>query len=244
MPTPADGDQDPRRRAPGAGRQGPPTDTRPARFGRARIGRHVLFSRPERRQYQLKMWLIALVVAGALAGVLGAIFGNTLVVFAICVVAGLVIGGFGHTEADLLFRITDQGINLGVPRGSFGWADITRLTLVTLPFEGTCPVGPSGNVGIPCPHCGRTGFRPTAGLEVRGTAGGVIAQLNLAYAAAPEVVYCFSCRTRGRNANQDAPRQVGPPVGLAFLVEGWDRFSALVTEVAPHVELGRRGPGT
>ncbi|MBB5156495.1 hypothetical protein [Saccharopolyspora phatthalungensis] len=222
-------------------RQGPPTDTQPARFGRARIGRRILFSRPRRRQHQLSMWLFACAFAVGLETGLGAIFGHTAVVIGICSVVGLAIGGFGHTEGDLLFRITDRGINLGVRNGSFRWDDITRLTLVTMPAKDTEELGPSGNVSSACPRCGKTGIRPAVALEVYGAAGTTIAQLNMAYVAAPDVVYCLACHLRRKDTNggPEARRRVAPPVGLQFLDNGWDRFAELVTDAAPHIELTR-----
>ncbi|WP_020673889.1 hypothetical protein [Amycolatopsis nigrescens] len=252
MPTSAEDDHNPGHGAFGPDprdfvRQGPPTNTQPARFGRARIGRRVLFSRPGRRRHQLKLWSAALVAAAALAGILGAIFGYSVVVIVISAAVGLVIGGFGHTEADLLFRITDRGINLGVAGGSFRWADITSLTLVTMPCEGAEYVGPSGNVNTQCPRCGKKGFRASAALELHGADGGTVAQLNMAYVTAPGTIHCLACLVRKQDANVVGPyarRRIAPPVGLAFLDEGWDRFSELVTDVAPHVKLIKHSPRT
>jgi hypothetical protein len=219
-------------------RQGPPTATPHTYLGRSRIGGRGLFMRPGRWRHRLFLWSSALVAAVILELILAAIFGHTVVVIVISALVGLVIGSFGHTEADLRFRVTDRGINLGVLKSSFPWADVTRITLVTMPAE---DMGPSGNLRRECPRCGGNGHRPVAGIEVYGTAGAPIAQVNMAYVAAPDLVHCLACHAKGRDITPgpNARRRVAPPVGLRFLVDGWQRFSELVTGAAPHVELTR-----
>lgn len=219
-------------------RQGPPTGTPHTYLGRSRIGGRGLFMRPGRWRHRLFLWSSAVVAAVVLELVLAAFFGHGVVVIVICAVLALVIGSFGHTEPDLRFRVTDRGINLGVLKSSFPWRDITRITLVTMPAEHE-DVGPSGNLRLECPRCGGDGHRPVAGIEVYGTDGAPLAQVNMAYVAAPEHVYCLACHTKGRDITPgpDARRRVAPPVGLRFLVDDWARFSELVTAAAPHVEL-------
>lgn len=221
-------------------RQGPPTGTPHTYLGRSRIGGRGLFMRPGRWRHRLFLWSSACVVAAVLGVILAAIFGHTGVVIVSCVVVALVIGSFGHTEADLRFRVTDRGINLGVLRSSFRWEDITRITLVTMPAEDE-DVGPSGNLRLECPRCGGHGHRPVAGIEVYGTGGAPIAQVNMAYVAAPDLVHCLACHAKGRDITpgSEARRRVAPPVGLRFLVDDWARFSELVAGAAPHVELTR-----
>lgn len=85
-------------------RQGPPTGASHTYLGRPRVGGRGLFVRPGRWRHRLFLWSSGCVAAAVLGVILAAFFGHTVVVIVICAVVALVIGSFGHTEADLRFR--------------------------------------------------------------------------------------------------------------------------------------------